>query len=385
MDKPLVFIIIDALGYQLAQGHDFSPSGLPVRKRLRTVPGFSQSALTSIFTGCYPDEHSMWMMYSFSRKNSPLKWLSFLPEGVSARRVWLRRLIDWKLRRVDGIKSYYSLYSVPKRILSLIDFPARSNIFLPGGNNRPHSFLDEFYSRGLEIFIRDYHTPEKDSFSHLKSALAEGRFDFYLLYTAGLDAALHKYGMNSKEIENRLGWYRRQLDEILSAAEDMNIVVMGDHGMCDVTGWLDLISRVEELDLRIPEDYIPFYDATMARFRVFSDDAGRELEKLLGGIGEGSVLGKKDKKELGINFENNIFGDIIYLMREGRIINPSYMGESPVKGMHGFHPEADCMYSALFTNMEGADGLESITEVAGLLLPGFRPEGRGGNGTGQDR
>ena len=376
MEKPLVFIIIDALGYQLCRKYDFSPSGLPAVKKLRTVPGFSQSALTSIFTGCYPDEHGLWMMYSFSREQSPLKWLSILPDGVSAGRRWLRRLIDWKLRRADGIKSYYSLYSVPGKILSLIDFPARRNIFIPGNDDRPRSFLDELYSRGRKIFIRDYHTPEKDSFSHLKNAVGEGRFDFYLLYTAGLDAALHKHGTDSVEIENHLRWYRRELEEVLSAGGDMNMVVMGDHGMCDVTGWFDLMSRVEELDLRIPEDYIPFYDATMARFRIFSDHAGRELEKLLGEINEGYLLQESDRRELRIDFQDNIFGDIIYLMREGTIINPSYMGDSPVRGMHGFHPDAECMYSALFTDLERAEGIRSITDVAEVLLPGFRPERR---------
>jgi len=382
LEKKFILIIIDALGYRIAEKYNFRPEGFPVRNRLRTVPGFSQSALTSILTGCNPDEHGLWMMYSFNRDSSPLRWLSLLPKGISSKRRWLRRLIDWKLRRIDGIRSYYSLYSVPKKVLPFVDIPAAKNTFLPGGGGECRTILDELSGREAEIFIRDYHTPEKESFSHLKNAVAGGSYNFHLLYTAGLDSALHSFGTSHPEIENRLRWYEGQLRDIAAADKEAELIVLGDHGMCDVRNSIDIITGVEELDLDIPYDYIPFYDATMARFRVFNKAAEEKITGFLSEIDGGSILDYNGKKELNIYFEDNHFGDIIYLLREGTIINPSYMGEDMIEGMHGYHPDCECMYSSMCSNVEGAESAESIVDIAGLIIPGFGSVRKGGYGTG---
>jgi hypothetical protein len=323
------------------------------------------------------------MMYSFCPGNSPLSWLSLFPEGVSSRRRWLRRLIEWKLRKVDGITAYYSLYSVPRNVLSLTRFPARRNIFLPNGTeDGPETVIDELYQRGKRLFIRDYHTPEGESFSDLKEALEGGGFDFHLLYTAGLDSSLHRYGTSHHEIEKHLDWYSRELEEISSIGAGCNMAVLGDHGMCDVNSSIDLMDRVEKLDLEIPADYIPFYDSTMARFRIFTGRARQKLCGLLTGMEEGVILSAEEKRKLGIDFEGGIFGDIIFIINQGTIINPSYMGEELIRGMHGYHPDNECMYSGLFSNMEEAEKAGSITDVASMFIPGFTCSGRDEDGTG---
>ena len=100
MNDTTVVVIIDALGFELAERHGFQISQLPHRARLGTVLGFSQAALASILTGRAPDEHGLWMMYSFAGRASPFAWLAFVPLRVSSRRLWLRRLIRWNLERV---------------------------------------------------------------------------------------------------------------------------------------------------------------------------------------------------------------------------------------------------------------------------------------------
>ncbi|MCK4236573.1 MAG: hypothetical protein KAX38_05605, partial [Candidatus Krumholzibacteria bacterium] len=114
MEVNTVVILIDALGFELAARHRFHPGGLTNRVRLGTVLGFSQAALTSIFTGLTPDRHGLWMMYSFAHGSSAFGWLRLIPKSVSSEKLWLRRLIRWKLENLDGVRSYYSLYSVPR-------------------------------------------------------------------------------------------------------------------------------------------------------------------------------------------------------------------------------------------------------------------------------
>lgn len=372
-----ILILIDALGYDLAERHHFHPAGLAGRVRLRTVLGFSQAALTSIFTGLQPDEHGLWMMYSFSSGGSPFSFLGMLPAGVSLDRLWLRRLVTWKLERIDRISSYYSLYRIPRDVIRHLDLPARRSIFLPGGAGASATMIDEISRRGVPIFVRDYRTPEEDAFAELEREVRRGGAGFSLLYTAGLDAELHRFGSGDKRIGEHLAWYRERIETIHSLAPNARIVVMGDHGMCDVVRHIDVMAKVEALGLAVPEDYVPFYDSTMARFRIHSERARSRLEDCLAGLPSGRLLGEDDRERLRIGITDGRFGDIIFLADPGVIILPSYMSTDPVRGMHGYHPDSAGMFSVMLTNDADVEGEWTICDIAPWLVPGFQRAGGG--------
>lgn len=368
-----IFIIIDALGFELADRYRFRPACLETGLRLGTVLGFSQAALTSIFTGFLPRDHTLWMMYAFSAGRSPFSFLNALPESISLDRRWLRRLVDWKLRRIDGLSSYYSLYRVPRAVIRHLEIPARGNLFEPGGGGGAMTIVDELHRRGVGLFVRDYRTPERDAFAALEREITHGDAPFCILYTAGLDSDLHRYGCTDDRIGEHLAWYRERIESIHSMAPHARIVVMGDHGMIDVTSHLDLIPAVEALGLSVPEDYIPFYDSTMARFRTVSPRARTMIERCLHDVSGGSLIDDEALERLGVGFADNRFGDLVFLADPGVIILPSYMSAEPVRGMHGYHPAAPGMYSALFTNTDDTGSLQTICDVASWLVPGFEP------------
>lgn len=343
--------------------------------RLRTVLGFSQAALTTIFTGCSPQKHGLWMMYAFSSRCSPFSFLDVLPGGVSLDRLWLRRLVNWKLRRIDNISSYYSLYRVPRGVIRHLELPARSNLFAPGGGGGTMTIVDELYRRGTGIFVRDYRTPERLAFTELECEIVDGDAPFCILYTAGLDSDLHRYGSADERIANHLAWYRERIESIRSLAPQARIVVMGDHGMCDVSSHIDLIPIVETLGLSIPDDYVPFYDSTMARFGTRTSRAREMLERCLSDVPSGTLLDEDARERLEVRFPDNRFGDVVFLADPGVIILPSYMSAEPVRGMHGYHPDAPEMYSVLFTNAADAGGPRTIGDIAAWLVPGFEPAG----------
>ncbi|MCD6379048.1 alkaline phosphatase family protein [bacterium] len=372
MKYPIVVVLIDALGFLLTERLGFHPDGLSNKMRLRTVPGFSQSAISSIFTGVTPDKHGKWMMYSFARNKSPFRWLSIIPQNVSEKRLWLKRLINWKLRNIDEVRSYYNLYDIPRNVLQYLNLPARRNIFMPEQNREMNTVIDELSRRGSRIFIRDYHTPEVVAFEQLEKALRTSNADFYLLYTAELDSDLHKYGTSHDNINAHLKWYGKKLETLLSINKGMKMLVFGDHGMCDVHGSVDVIQQIESLDVKIPQDYIPFYDSTIARFKIYSERAKRVITDTLSNLSSGMILDNAEKKKLGIYYTDNAYGDIIFLANAGEIILPSYMGTLPVAGMHGYHPDNECMYSSLFTNVDFSVNNGSIMDIAGFILPGFK-------------
>ncbi len=364
-----VVILIDALGYELAES--FSAAGLERRVRLRSTLGFSQAALTTILTGCDPQDHGLWMMYSFARRSSPFSWLKYLPGCISSKKLWLRKAIRWKLERLDGVRSYYSLYEVPRPVFPNLDLPSRKRMFGPGGAGEKKNIFDHFIRTGARWRVWDYSVDEKLAFEELERELKSSQEGFYMLYTADLDSMMHIHGISSEKVERKLILYRERIERIIGAAPDARIMVLGDHGMCDVTRGIDLIAIVNSLGPGTCAGFIPFYDSTMARFRVTSERAGRELEGLLSGVDGGMLLNRSSLERMGVFFNDGRFGDVIFLTDPGTIIVPSFMSSEPIAAMHGYDPGAGCMYAAMLTNFDSG-GLEmDLREVARVMVPDF--------------
>jgi hypothetical protein len=378
METSTIVILIDALGFSLAQKHRFEPGSLPARARLGTVLGFSQAALASIFTGLMPDRHGLWMMYSFARERSPFSWLRFVPGRVSARRLWLRRAIRWHLAHVARVNGYYSLYDIPREILPYLDIPARGDIFAPGGAGDAPTIFDRLAERGVPRLVWDYRMEEGRAFDELEEAVRGRRASFYLLYTAGLDSDLHRFGTEAPRIGERLARYDERIGRIAAAAAPHDrIVVLGDHGMRDVRACVDLMSEVDALGLGIPDDYVPFYDSTMARFKIVSARAREAIGGLLGDHRSGRILGGDEMRRLGVAFPDGRFGDLVFLAEPGILILPSHMGSERVAAMHGYHPDVEEMSSVMLSNLELPGAELSITEVAAVIGSAAGGEGGG--------
>ena len=367
--RDTIVILIDALGYEIAEKHRFRPAGLSNPVRVETVLGFSQAALTTILTGLEPYRHGLWMMYAFAGSRSPFGWLRMVP--LSSERRLLRNAIRWVLDRVYRIGSYYSLYSIPRDILFHLDLPARGRMFGPGGADPARNIFDDIERRGGAWRTWDYRVDEEEAFDALERSVERGEGGFRLLYTAGLDAAMHRYGTEDERVGCLLEWYGDRIERIIDKSRGERIVVLGDHGMCDVRHHTDLMAKIDRLELRIPDDYIPFYDSTMARFRIVRDGAGERLRELFSGIERGHLLESAEAERLGVHYPDGRFGDLVFLVDPGTIILPSYMGSEGVAAMHGYHPESPCMYSALLANEEAEEYPAALTDVASFLLPGF--------------
>jgi hypothetical protein len=364
-----IVILIDALGYEIVERHRFRPSGLSDPARMETILGFSQAALTTILTGLEPSRHGLWMMYAFADRHSPFQWLRMVP--LSSERRLLRNSIRWVLDNLYKIRSYYSLYGIPKGILPYLDLSARARVFGPGGADPERSIFDELEARGTTWRVWDYRVDEEEAFDALERSVERGDDAFRLLYTAGLDSAMHRHGTGDEQVGCLLDWYSDRIERILAKTRGERIVVMGDHGMCEVRDHLDLMRIVDTLGLRIPEDFIPFYDSTMARFRIRTEGAGRRLEELLSCLGGGHLVGREEAERLGVLFPDGRFGDLVFLVDPGTIILPSYMSREGLAAMHGYHPGFSCMDSALFSNEESGVYPAALTDVAPYLLPGF--------------
>ena len=355
-DKVYIFALIDALGWELVEG-GFLPHILPHGQRVKTILGFSSGVIPSILTGKMPSEHGHWNLFYLSPHSSPFRWakmLGYLPSFLVNKRP-VRKAVQLISRQASGYNGYFHIYGVPVEILPFFDICEKKDIYSPGGINGAESIFDLFVKKGINYRAYSYHTcSDEGIFEAVKEDMAQERRDLYFLYLCELDAFLHKYCGNRERVQEAIDWYKARIERLYKWAErlyrEVEIYVFSDHGMTQTKETFNLRGEIESLGLKMPEDYLVLYDSTMARFWFFSDRAEERIRERLEDLGCGRLLCDEELKNLGIFFQDRRYGEAIFLMKAGCLINPSFMGRIPPKGMHGFHPDEDSSYAVLFSN-----------------------------------
>jgi len=364
-----VVVLIDALGWEIVQHFGFASTLLPQSASLGTVLGYSSAAIPSLLSGTKPSEHGSWAMYRYSPSTSPFKFLRFLPSLPHALewrlRRWVRRILD----RRKVIKSYYDLYEIPPHMLSYFDVAARSDPYTPGGLSR-ETLFDRLESSGVRYRQWNYRTPETENFRELIS-LAGSDNELLFLYTAELDALMHRVGIFHDDVRKKLAWYEERLAEIIAAAGDagrtLRLYLFSDHGMTDVSSAVNLMHEVESWGFRLGSDVVAFYDSTMARFWC-DGDTRTQLSKRLNATGWGRVVSDEELEAFGCRFEDGSYGEIIFLLSPGGLIVPSFMGREPIAAMHGYDPD-DRFSKGCFMSNDTSNGCpESILDLKKFLL-----------------
>ena len=354
-----LFIMIDAMGWEILRddpfGHDFAP----VRKRLDSVFGYSSTCVPSILSGRWPDEHRNWCYFVHAPEQSPFRFLRplrWLPAALTSRRIF-RRVLTRVVKSRLGFRGYFDLYNIPFRHIHLFDFTEKKSPLQPGGMNRGGNIFDVLVAEQIPYFVSDPARTEEENRDALAGRLRRGAVDFAFMYWPGLDGLLHRVGNRSPEVPARLRIYEEWIRRLLAIAsehyEEVRLYVFSDHGMANCDEHVNLKARIEALPVRMEVDYSVVYDSTMARFWFFNDQARATITAELQRVPEGRILPDDELARMRTLFPDRSFGELIFLMREGALIVPSHMGERPIRAMHGYHPTDKHSYAALLTNQPG--------------------------------
>lgn len=333
----LVFLV-DALGWEIAEHFGFGRDLFATRAPLGTVLGYSSAAIPSLLSGATPAEHGSWSMFRRAGRDgvfSALGWIPPLPHALDWRaRRWIRRSLD-RRRRVNA---YYDLYEIPTHLLHRFDVGQTGDPFRPGGLRRETVF-DWMQANGVDYRLWDYRTAETENLDAARAALSAPH-DVLFVYTAELDALMHRVGISHPSVGARLQAYAEFLDGMVRASRerdiDLEIVLLSDHGMTDVTATVDVWGGMERRGFRVGRDYLAFFDSTMAR----SWGEPRVADAISDVMGDTGVhLDAHQLRAFGCHFPGAEYGIDIFLARPGVLIVPSFMGSTRIAAMHGYHPE----------------------------------------------
>ena len=374
-----IFVLIDALGWKFLEGKEFLSDLLPYRRPLRTVLGFSSGAIPSMLTGLSPAENGHWNLFYYDPEGSPFRWLrrfQFLPGQIMDHRV-TRKLMKEMGRHLLGMGPSFDCCVSP-RLLPWFNFVERRDIYSPSGIARAKSIFDQLQERGIPHRVYTYHHWKDEEI--LKLAVRDvHRSDarFFFVYLCEMDMLLHEQWKDPERVERRLDWYAAGLRRLFDAAREIDpgatFTITSDHGMTPVRGHYDLVKDVENLSLRMPEDYLAVYDSTMARFWFFSESAQQAVTGLLTGLSCGRILSDNELRQLGIFFADRRYGETIFLLNPGvMLMHSDFHGDGwmPV-GMHGYHPDDPYSDAVFLSNQEPPVPVNSITDVYACMQRAF--------------
>lgn len=364
-------IFIDALGWEILQKNNFLSQIAPHRKKIETVFGYSSTCDPTILTGVSPREHDHFTFYTYDPKNSPFKYyrvLSIFPKFLM-NRGRVRNKLSQIVNKLHGFTGYFQLYNMPFHWLHLFDYTEQKNIFEPNGiNGKQDTIFDTLRDNNIN-YCRPKGYDEEQSFAEVHDAIKDSEVEFVYLFLGKLDAILHQYGTDAPEVAEHLKWYESKIQQLMEFAEkqyaNVHLSIFSDHGMADIFASVDVqqIIKTQCPDLKYNKDYVGIYDSTMARFWFFNDQARERVHRVLNDIETGDILSDTELEALECNFKNNRYGETIFLMKPGHLIVPSHMGEKPLKGMHGYHPDDKTSAAALLSNANISKNVNRLRDL----------------------
>ncbi len=360
MSQLSLFVFVDALGWKILNQQPFLDDVLSHKQPLNTVFGYSSTCDPTIITGLDPQEHGHFSFFYFDPENSPFWWaryLSILPRSLTSRgrvRHWISKLSG----KLLGYSGYFQLYNMPFTKLRYFNYSEKRDIYRRGGiNSGAESVFVHLESEGVPFHLSNWRKSEEDNLASLKRAVTSPeKPKLAYLYLAAMDAILHADGTHSDRVTAKIEWYDRQLRSVLDEAErqysDVRLFIFSDHGMTNVTSTLDLIPQVEALGYRFGYDYAAVYDSTMARFWFLNSAAETDIKALLQKVEGGRVLSDDQLSGYGCLFPDKKYGELFFLLDPGVLLCPSYMGEKPLAGMHGYDTHHEDSVASFSTNTD---------------------------------
>jgi hypothetical protein len=375
MARPVVLVfLVDALGWEIVDKFGFGRDEFSVRAPLGTVLGYSAAAIPSLLSGATPAEHGSWAMFRRSDSRGSFDFMRHVPRLPHAlewrARRWVRRFNDAR----GTVRAYYDLYEIPLHLLHRFDVGQKGDPFRPGGLARETVF-DWMQRAGVRYRLWDYRSDEGENMAAAESALSRALsedIDVLFVYTAELDALMHRVGIFADPVAARLQRYRAFLDSMRRAARTNNVslttILLSDHGMTNVTQSIDPWSALNATGLKLGRDYLAFLDSTMVR--VWG--GANAVDAAVAAVGvAGRLLSDPELRALGCEFPAHEYGDAVLLANPGTLIVPSFMGASVIAAMHGYHPE-DPFSKGCFMSDAGPPAPSSILGFKSYFMGAVR-------------
>jgi len=311
-------------------------------------PSFGFEPDAAYLAGLYPDEADGGAQFWHAPEHSPFDFTRSMPEFLNRLpdlpQKIIRKLIVYIARQKSNAPNL-STVRIPFHLLARFALPMAHDLDHPGFCGPP-SVFDLLRKNSIPYL---FHAAPRFRVS-MDAALARSRdhlhppIEFAFFHIGNLDGTGHRFGPDSNEIRHELSCLDQKLESLYNVAQSrfdhVNLIIMGDHGMINVTHHLDIEARLKDLNITNGKDCLYLLDSTMVRFWFFSETVKQRIKSDFAAIDGGRLLSRPDRDFYHLNWPHNRFGDLIFLADPGTLIFPNHFQKhTPVRGMHGYDPE----------------------------------------------
>lgn len=328
---------------------------------LKPVLGYT-SIGASFFTGVYPNKHDQFTIYVYGGKTIKNRLLKCLPAPMDLYYLNLSRYFVGNDFFVPLIPhKYLSKFTISQNKFYHHEDALKVNTFFGLLRKNKLRFIGYNYpliatNNGSKLTILTKSNDKERTNRFLK--LCKKQYDFYFLHLWDLDKYGHILGPDSSALKRKI----REQDELTRKIinnfdlENDNIILWSDHGMLEVNGTVNLVSKLPKCG----DDYIYFLDSTMARCWFSNEKIRQEVIAIFNEIKGGHLLSEREKKIFHIDFLHNKYGDEIFLLDPGKLLIPNFFQRLPVKGMHGYDLSNNDEHGFFFINRKTKNHCEVI-------------------------
>jgi len=367
-----LIIFIDALPYfLLSKRKDCYLNKLANVRPLTPGIGFSLNIYPVLFAGLRPDQLGVFNEWFPKRSPAKVGWLSQL----------VFNLLD--LARVVPLLSriLHIIYSKIAKTKNLGNIPFK---YLPYFEEK--GSLDIFFKKEIKTIFNSYDLKlslspmcdrknGRNDFLAYEKALqyVKEKHSIFVMFT-GLDNIAHYHGLGSNEYENRFKELDKICEELVQEFLKVNgagaeVIILSDHGMADVKHY-DYVNVEKALGMAGPGKYLYFLDSTFLRIWIVKEEIRSKAKKYLDQLACGALLSDQDRARYGI--KNRDYGDFVFMLDEGRIFFPDFMGGRHMKAMHGYSPEIESQKGIFIhygqpSQPGSIDAMEAYRQIAGSL------------------
>lgn len=346
--KKIIIISLDAFRFDYLDKTVFLKS-LADKNRygeLQTVFGYTGIGAT-VATGKLQNETGVWLEYKRSCQFSIfgfLKYISFLDIKI----VRLALDIIYNLwRRLIGRTYLCSIKRIPFKALGKFE-PVLNNDWgdIKPLGNKMNTIIDHLRDEKISFKYYDwpveannnkvkinFFTSNNDKSKINRLIKNKNKADVFWLRIWDLDSLSHKFGPNSKEVDNQIKKVDYLCQKLFqSFGPETEFLFWSDHGMLEVKGEIDLSDIIKT----IKGEY--FLDSTLARFWPIDKVEGESIKLYLSELSDGCILQNEDYNKYNLP-DDKKYGEIIFKVNAGYVIKNNFYNKNMPKGMHGYNPQ----------------------------------------------
>lgn len=353
--KATILVHVDALRHDFITEQEMPFLYKMAQQGIRAtlIPPFGFEPDAAYLSGTFPEEYGGGAHFRFAENGSGISVAKYIPnffDSIHPKfQKLIRRFVEFIIAsqgNTQRIRKQSLIGFIPFWLLPFFDYNNKFFIYEQGYAGNAATIFDYLRKRNMTFFYHGYPQFNCRAANVTRRFLEEfrGGVNFVYLLLSDLDSVGHRDGPNSTERRSTAKYVDEHLkimyEHVANFYDELDMIVIGDHGMVEVNYHVDFRPLLESLPLRVGEDFIFFLDSTLARFWFFNDRAKDIIVSELVHSPGGTLISERDKETYQIRHSDRRLGDFIFWMDGGSVIFPNFWNiAKKEKGMHGYRRE----------------------------------------------